>query len=150
MFPEITRDEVFRIETRHLWLRWPICGDADALVDVAAQTCRNPELLPDGFRTLIAGWRAEMEAGHALHLVLAPKDGGSAIGVVHAKPNRSVRCRLLPGEAARPFGAEAVEAVQTMITWLVGTPGAGHRRPWAQQYGLLPRAALADRFAAPA
>jgi RimJ/RimL family protein N-acetyltransferase len=39
MFPELARDEVFRLETRRLWLRWPQAADAEALCVLA----RNPE-----------------------------------------------------------------------------------------------------------
>ncbi len=28
MFPDLTRDDVFRIETKRLWLRWPRIQDA--------------------------------------------------------------------------------------------------------------------------
>ena len=35
MFPEIARDEVFRLETRRLWLRWPRPADAPALAALA-------------------------------------------------------------------------------------------------------------------
>ena len=31
MFPEIAKDDVFRIETRRLWLRWPRLADAPAM-----------------------------------------------------------------------------------------------------------------------
>ena len=31
MFPDLTRDDVFRIETRRLWLRWPKVQDAAAI-----------------------------------------------------------------------------------------------------------------------
>ena len=33
-FPELTRDEVFMIGTRRLWLRWPRMDDADALARI--------------------------------------------------------------------------------------------------------------------
>jgi RimJ/RimL family protein N-acetyltransferase len=36
MFPDLTRDDVFRIETRRLWLRWPKVQDAAAVARVAA------------------------------------------------------------------------------------------------------------------
>ena len=36
MFPEIAKDDVFRIETRRLWLRWPRLADAPAMLLVAA------------------------------------------------------------------------------------------------------------------
>ena len=35
MFPDLTRDDVFRIETRSLWLRWPRAKDVDAIVRLA-------------------------------------------------------------------------------------------------------------------
>jgi RimJ/RimL family protein N-acetyltransferase len=40
MFPEVTRDDVFRIETRRLWLRWPRVQDAAAVAKLA----NNPHL----------------------------------------------------------------------------------------------------------
>ena len=48
MFPDLTRDDVFRLETRRLWLRWPRHGDVQALVRlvgekaVAEMTARIP------------------------------------------------------------------------------------------------------------
>ena len=35
MFPDLTRDDVFRLETRRLWLRWPRQADAAAIVRLA-------------------------------------------------------------------------------------------------------------------
>lgn len=35
MFPDLARDDVFRIETRRLWLRWPRLADAEAIARVA-------------------------------------------------------------------------------------------------------------------
>jgi RimJ/RimL family protein N-acetyltransferase len=37
MFPEITRDDVFRLETRRLWLRWPRANDAQGVARIAAR-----------------------------------------------------------------------------------------------------------------
>jgi RimJ/RimL family protein N-acetyltransferase len=37
MFPDLTRDDVFRLETRRLWLRWPRQADAAALVRLAGE-----------------------------------------------------------------------------------------------------------------
>ena len=48
MFPELARDDVFRLETRRLWLRWPRESDAPALTalagdwDVAQMTATMP------------------------------------------------------------------------------------------------------------
>jgi RimJ/RimL family protein N-acetyltransferase len=54
MFPEIFRDDVFRLETQHLWLRWPTARDESAIErfagapDVAAMTSRIPNPYPRG------------------------------------------------------------------------------------------------------
>jgi len=40
MFPEVTRDDVFRLETERLWLRWPRASDAAAFVRLAG----DPEI----------------------------------------------------------------------------------------------------------
>jgi len=37
MFPDLTRDDVFRLETRRLWLRWPRQADAQAIVRLAGE-----------------------------------------------------------------------------------------------------------------
>ena len=37
MFPDLTRDDVFRLETRRLWLRWPRQADAAAIVRLAGE-----------------------------------------------------------------------------------------------------------------
>ena len=37
MFPELTRDDVFRLETRRLWLRWPRMADASAILRQAGE-----------------------------------------------------------------------------------------------------------------
>jgi hypothetical protein len=56
MFPDLTRDDVFRIETRRLWLRWPTAKDRDAILKlagdraVAEMLARVPHPLP--------GWMA--------------------------------------------------------------------------------------------
>lgn len=37
MFPDLTRDDVFRLETRRLWLRWPRAADVPAIVRLAGE-----------------------------------------------------------------------------------------------------------------
>ncbi|MGU3667353.1 GNAT family N-acetyltransferase [Methylobacterium sp. A49B] len=90
MFPDLTRDDVFRIETRRLWLRWPTAKDRDAILklagdpSVAAMLARVPHPLPapvvDAF---LLQARAQNTAGSALTLALAPRAApGSLIGVI--------------------------------------------------------------------
>jgi RimJ/RimL family protein N-acetyltransferase len=93
MFPDLTRDDVFRIETRRLWLRWPCARDAEAVLRlagdpaVAEMTARIPHPLPraevDAF---LLRTRGENAAGTGLTLALArrsaPADLVGIVGVV--------------------------------------------------------------------
>ncbi len=122
MFPEITHDDVFRLETERLWLRWPRAADAPAFVALAgdADVSRNttlphPYALSDA-EGFIRDARARNAAGDGLFLTLAPKRApNDAIGVISAE-----------GAAAR--GA-------TQLGFWLGKPH------WGQ--GLMSEAALA-------
>lgn len=92
MFPEITRDDVFRLETQRLWLRWPRAADAPAFVklagvpEIALLTAEIPlpYFLHDA-ESFILRARAENTVGGGLSLVLAPKrQPNEAIGVIGA------------------------------------------------------------------
>jgi len=110
MFPEITRDDIFRLETGRLWLRWPRAADAEAIVryasdpDVALKTASIPVPYErhhaDGH---IISMRAANATGEGLCLAIAlkrqPNDliglidvmgaanrGASALGYWLAKP----------------------------------------------------------------
>ena len=52
MFPDLTRDDVFRLETRRLWLRWPRLADAQAIVRLAGEKAANFQLRVDAFLQL--------------------------------------------------------------------------------------------------
>jgi RimJ/RimL family protein N-acetyltransferase len=92
MFPEITHDDVFRLETERMWLRWPRMSDADAIAlragdpQVAAQTANIPH--PYNLRDaeqFIRRARAENESGQGLVLALAFKrQPHEAIGMIGA------------------------------------------------------------------
>ena len=73
MFPEISREDIFRLETRRLWLRWPERADAaDHIGD-----------LPHMDAATIERWRTENEGGAALHLTLTGQGADRrAIGAV--------------------------------------------------------------------
>jgi RimJ/RimL family protein N-acetyltransferase len=98
LFPWMTRDEVFRIETPRLWLRWPRLGDADALHAIAAQasvatmTATWPHPLPDGEAARrIASARDLNASGEALVLAITLKSA----------PDRlvgQIGCNALPSE----------------------------------------------------
>jgi RimJ/RimL family protein N-acetyltransferase len=90
MFPEITRDDIFRLETQRLWLRWPRAADAEAIV----RFCNDPEValktttIPYPYarndaETFVLRARSENAAGSALHLALAMKrQPNEAIGMI--------------------------------------------------------------------
>ncbi len=90
MFPEITRDDIFRLETQRLWLRWPRAADAEGI----ARYCDDPEValktttIPfpysksDAERFILRA-RYENAEGSALHLALARKrQQNEAIGMI--------------------------------------------------------------------
>ncbi|MGV7032548.1 GNAT family N-acetyltransferase [Methylobacterium symbioticum] len=90
MFPDLTRDDVFRIETRRLWLRWPRARDAEAITRLAGEravaemTARIPHPLPraevDAF---LLDARARNIDGTGLTLALSRRaDPAGLIGIV--------------------------------------------------------------------
>ncbi|MBB2963956.1 GNAT family N-acetyltransferase [Methylobacterium sp. R2-1] len=90
MFPDLTRDDVFRIETRRLWLRWPMARDAEAVSRlagdpaVAEMTARIPTPLPlhEAERFVIRA-RATNTAGEGLIMALCRRGApANLIGVI--------------------------------------------------------------------
>ena len=90
MFPDLLRDDVFRLETRRLWLRWPRATDAALIArflgerDVAEMTAHAPHPYPPGAAAdFVLKARADNMGGSDLVLVLAPKVRPSEmIGVI--------------------------------------------------------------------
>lgn len=90
MFPDLTRDDVFRIETRRLWLRWPTAKDRDAILklagdpSVSAMLARVPHpLAAPAVDAFLLQARSQNAAGTALTLALAPRAApGSLVGVI--------------------------------------------------------------------
>lgn len=92
MFCELTRDDVFRLETRRLWLRWPTAADSEAMHRIAADrevalmTATWPHPLPEGEAARrIDKMRSTNANGHSLVLALAPKvEPGKIVGCAGA------------------------------------------------------------------
>lgn len=90
MFPDLTRDDVFRLETRRLWLRWPRVADAQNLVRLAGEkavaemTSRIPHPYPPGeAEPSILRMRQGNADGHGLTVAITPKGRpNSLIGIV--------------------------------------------------------------------
>ncbi|HMN70236.1 MAG TPA: GNAT family N-acetyltransferase [Rhodoblastus sp.] len=90
MFPDYFHDDVFRLETQRLWLRWPTAADAPVIEKLAGEreiaefTARIPHPYPRGAAEsfVLAARRANCE-GRGLHLALALRQRpGVAIGMV--------------------------------------------------------------------
>src|SRR3954447_22526941 len=86
MFPDLMRDDVFRLETNRLWLRWPRAADAAVLTrlagdaEVAETTAHIPHPYPAGAAAeFILRARAANLSGNSLNLVLAHKRKPSEI-----------------------------------------------------------------------
>ncbi len=94
MFQDLTSDDIFRIETKRLWLRWPRAADAPAitsfakLAEVAQLTAGIPHPYPQGeAERFILKARADNASGAALVLAVTQKAGArQVIGIVSATP----------------------------------------------------------------
>ncbi len=95
MFPELTRDDVFRIETPRLWLRWPQLPDAQAIADFAGH--------PDVAK-MTASWNVGVSV----------KEVARRIGQTHDMNRAGKGLRLVmtfkgkPGQAIGQIGIDAL------------------------------------------
>lgn len=95
MFPDLTRDDVFRIETRRLWLRWPCASDAAAIVELAGNeavsemTARIPHPLDVGtVDAFVMRARREATEGRSLTMAITPRrQPQTLIGLVSIEPD---------------------------------------------------------------
>jgi RimJ/RimL family protein N-acetyltransferase len=122
MFPDIARDDVFRLETKRLWLRWPRVADAKAIEryssrwEVARMTSRIPHPYPAGEAERFIFTAREANAlGRDLILVIAPIRGKrEPIGMISLESR--LQGRLTVGYALAPeiwgkgYATEAVFA----------------------------------------
>ena len=132
MFPELTRDDVFRIETARLWLRWPRMTDAAAIARqagekaVAEMTARIPVGMSEqDALAFVLGARQANCDGDALSLVVTPKGRpNEAIGVVaiHAGTGPQPEFGYW---LATPFWGQglATEAAQALVDATFGLSG---------------------------
>jgi RimJ/RimL family protein N-acetyltransferase len=95
MFPDLTRDDVFRLETRRLWLRWPRLADVQAIVRLAGEkavaemTARIPHpYSPEDAERFVFHARLSNANGEGLQLAITPKGKPNApIGMVGIGPH---------------------------------------------------------------
>jgi RimJ/RimL family protein N-acetyltransferase len=113
MFPDLLRDDVFRLETRRLWLRWPRAGDAALIArflgerEVAEMTAHAPHPYPPGAAAeFVFKARAANMAGGALVLVLAPKARPTEIIGAIGLQGRGAQEAKLEFWLGKPFWAQ--------------------------------------------
>jgi RimJ/RimL family protein N-acetyltransferase len=123
MYPDLTSDDIFRIETKRLWLRWPRSSDALAitgfvsLADVAQMTATIPHPYPPGeAERLILKARADNASRTALILAITQKTGaqqtiGLASAVLVAARDVELGYVLAPSVWGKGFASEAVTAL---------------------------------------
>ena len=125
MFPDLTRDDVFRLETSRLWLRWPRLADAPGLERlagdraVAEMTAGIPHPYPQGSAVAFVKKRRDWNAGgKALAMVLPLReDPTSPIGTVSLSQTRGDGHPGLTAWLGRTHWGEgyATEAARAMI-----------------------------------
>ena len=123
MFPEIAKDDVFRLETRRLWLRWPRLSDAPAIErycskwEVARFTARIPHPYPRGSaERFVYAVREANSLGRDLTLALtpvaAPRKVVGAISLERRGADRlTLGYALSPEVWGRGYATEAVRAM---------------------------------------
>ena len=132
MFPEISREDIFRLETRRLWLRCPLAIDVAAASAVDAPP--PPEAASgDPYRdpAVLRAWRDGNAAGGELHLLMTGRGvDRSVLGAVDLEPVRGdaeacgLRLRVWLDDRARGdgFATEAVQATVDAAFMLTRTP----------------------------
>ncbi|MFN3889922.1 MAG: GNAT family N-acetyltransferase [Beijerinckiaceae bacterium] len=124
MFPDLMRDDVFRLETARLWLRWPRAADAVSLSRLAGDkavaemtaSIPHPYTQQDAAKWIFSA-RAGNAQGSSLALVIARRGKPTeAIGAVGLHETRS-GVALLGYWIGRPHQGRGyvTEAVETMI-----------------------------------
>ena len=86
MFPDLTRDDVFRLETPHLWLRWPRASDIPPIRRLGGRT-RESEIRVGPSRAVdwqgfILDARARNAGGEGLEMVATRKRTQALVGLI--------------------------------------------------------------------
>ena len=124
MFPDLARDDVFRLETPRLWLRWPRATDAAAIHrycsrwEVAQYTARIPHPYPEGSaERFIFSARDGNASGRNLTMVLTTlRDKREPIGAISLESRGGDRLALSYALAPEAWGkGYASEAVEAMV-----------------------------------
>lgn len=133
MFPDLTSDDIFHLETKRLWLRWPRAADAAAIASFAseAETARMTAAIPHPYppgeaERFILSSRADNANGKSLVLAITQKSGcRPTIGLVSATPSqaREIELGYVVAPAARGKGI-ASEAAKALVETVFGLTNA--------------------------
>jgi len=131
-FPDVTRDEVFRIETPRLWLRWPKISDAEeiasfaGLPEVAEMTASWPVgVSADEVARRIEDARRWNSRGERLLMVIVAKSAPrKVIGQIGLDSEDDATLglgyHLAPEFWGQGLMSEAVSSLVTLAFWLTG------------------------------
>jgi len=122
MFPDVTCDDIFQIETKRLWLRWPRATDIAAiksfagLADVAHMTAEIPHPYPAGeAERFVLQSRADNASGRGLVLAITQKSGRAVIGIAAAHADHTTDVEIgyivAPSHWGKGIATEAMKAV---------------------------------------
>ncbi|ACB94069.1 GNAT family N-acetyltransferase [Beijerinckia indica] len=123
MFPDLTSDDIFRIETKRLWLRWPRVADAAAistfasLPETAKMTAAIPHPYPVGeAERFIFQARADNANGKGLILAITLKrPERPLIGLVSATlaghHDLELGYVIAPTSSGKGYATEAVKGM---------------------------------------
>lgn len=123
MFPHITCDDIFRLETARLWLRWLRAADAPAvkafaqLVSVAEMTATIPHPYPPGEaeRFILAARAATAGGGALIFGVTLKNKARTLIGLASAQALSAFEVEIgyviAPNQAGHGYATEAARAL---------------------------------------
>ena len=137
LFPDITRDDVFVLGTRRLWLRWPQPADATILARIGgdARVANRTGTWPVGADVAFAldkieAQRARNAAGTGFGFVIAPREAwAEPIGMIGFNVRTDARdnpggpavtggYHLAPEHWGQGYASEALRAILDMIQLL--------------------------------
>lgn len=126
MFPDLTCDDVFRLETPRLWLRWPRLSDASIISQIAGDkaiselTAKIPHPYPpDAAEAFVFQARRTNTNGQSLTLVVCPKSKPNmVIGVVGIFQDNTGEAPQIGYWLGLKYWGQGLmsEAVQAMVT----------------------------------
>lgn len=124
MYPDITRDDVFMLETRRLWLRWPRLSDAQAIVRLAGDKriadmamIMHPLTLQDAENFIFHARKCNADGTGMVMAIVQKNKPDTVIGVVSIEPGNAVDIPYLGYWIGAQYWNRgyASEAVELMI-----------------------------------